>query len=87
LRPNQKDQDSLPPYEVLDEILKLYLFSNLSKDEIAGQGWDAELAGRIIKTVARAEFKRRQAPPVLKVSPRAFGMGRRMPIAREVYEV
>ncbi|MDR2433863.1 MAG: NAD+ synthase [Treponema sp.] len=87
LRPNQKDQDSLPPYEVLDEILKLYLFSNLSKDEIAEQGWDAELAGRIIKTVARAEFKRRQAPPVLKVSPRAFGMGRRMPIAREVYEV
>jgi NAD+ synthase (glutamine-hydrolysing) len=87
LRPNQKDQDSLPPYEVLDEILKLYLFDNLSKDEIARQGWDAELAGTIIKTVARAEFKRRQAPPVLKVSPRAFGMGRRMPIAREVYEI
>jgi NAD+ synthase (glutamine-hydrolysing) len=87
LRPNQKDQDSLPPYEVLDEILKLYLFENLSKDEIAARGWDAELAGRIIKTTARAEFKRRQAPPVLKVSPRAFGMGRRMPIAREVYEI
>jgi NAD+ synthase (glutamine-hydrolysing) len=86
LRPNQKDQDSLPPYEVLDEILKLYLFDNLSKDEIAGRGWDAELAARIIKTAARAEFKRRQAPPVLKVSKRAFGMGRRMPIAREVYE-
>ncbi|MDR2740573.1 MAG: NAD+ synthase [Treponema sp.] len=87
LRPNQKDQDSLPPYEVLDEILKLYLFENLSKDEIAARGWDAELAGRIIRTVARAEFKRRQAPPVLKVSPRAFGMGRRMPIARYIYEV
>jgi NAD+ synthase (glutamine-hydrolysing) len=87
LRPNQKDQDSLPPYEVLDEILKLYLFDNLSKDEIASRGWDAELAGKIIKTVARAEFKRRQAPPVLKVSKRAFGMGRRMPIAREVYEI
>jgi NAD+ synthase (glutamine-hydrolysing) len=87
LRPNQKDQDSLPPYEELDEILKLYLFNNFAKDEIAAQGWDGELAGRIIKTVARAEFKRRQAPPVLKVSPRAFGMGRRMPIARSVYEV
>ncbi|MDR1251482.1 MAG: NAD+ synthase [Treponema sp.] len=87
LRPDQKDQDSLPPYEVLDEILKLYLFSNLSKDEIVRLGWDAELAAGIIKTVARAEFKRRQAPPVLKVSPRAFGMGRRMPIAREVYEI
>jgi NAD+ synthase (glutamine-hydrolysing) len=86
LRPNQKDQDSLPPYEVLDEILKLYLFENLSKDEIAARGWDAELAGKIVKTAARAEFKRRQAPPVLKVSKRAFGMGRRMPIAREVYE-
>ena len=71
---------------MLDEILKLYLFDNFSKDEIAARGWDAELAGRIVKTAARAEFKRRQAPPVLKVSKRAFGMGRRMPIAREVYE-
>jgi NAD+ synthase (glutamine-hydrolysing) len=87
LRPDQKDQDSLPPYEVLDEILKLYLFDNLSADAIAQQGWDAELAGRIIRTMARSEFKRRQAPPVLKVSKRAFGMGRRMPIARSVYEI
>jgi NAD+ synthase (glutamine-hydrolysing) len=87
LRPNQTDQDSLPPYEELDAILKLYLFENLSRDEIAARGWDAGLAGRIIRTVARAEFKRRQAPPVLKVSPRAFGMGRRMPIARHIYEI
>jgi NAD+ synthase (glutamine-hydrolysing) len=87
LRPDQKDQDSLPPYEELDEILKLYLFENLSGDEIAARGWDAKLVGRIVRTVARAEFKRRQAPPVLKVSPRAFGMGRRMPIARHIYEV
>ena len=87
LRPNQTDQDSLPPYETLDEILKLYLFENLSKDEIARRGWDAALAERIIRTVARAEFKRRQAPPVLKVSPRAFGMGRRMPIARHIHEL
>ncbi|MDR2028609.1 MAG: NAD+ synthase [Treponema sp.] len=86
LRPNQKDQDSLPPYEELDAILRLYLFDNLNGAEIAKQGWDAGLAARIIKTAARAEFKRRQAPPVLKVSPRAFGMGRRMPIARMVYE-
>jgi NAD+ synthase (glutamine-hydrolysing) len=87
LRPNQKDEDSLPPYEDLDEILKLYLFNNFSREEIAAQGWDADLAGQIIKTVARAEFKRRQAPPVLKVSPRAFGMGRRMPIARSIHEL
>jgi NAD+ synthase (glutamine-hydrolysing) len=86
LRPNQKDQDSLPPYDVLDKILRLYLYENLSKDEIVKRGWNDELAQRIIKTVARAEFKRRQAPPVLKVSRRAFGMGRRMPIARVIYE-
>jgi NAD+ synthase (glutamine-hydrolysing) len=86
LRPNQKDEDSLPPYEELDEILKLYLFSNLSADEIAARGKNRELAERIVRAAARAEFKRRQAPPVLKVSPRAFGMGRRMPIARAVYE-
>jgi NAD+ synthase (glutamine-hydrolysing) len=87
LRPNQKDQDSLPPYEVLDEVLKLYLFENKSKEEIMERGWDAGLAEQVIKTAARAEFKRRQAPPVLKVSPRAFGMGRRMPIARHIYEL
>jgi NAD+ synthase (glutamine-hydrolysing) len=86
LRPEQKDEDSLPPYGELDEILKLYLFNNLSADEIGKLGKDRGLAAWIIKTVARAEFKRRQAPPVLKVSPRAFGMGRRMPIARALYE-
>jgi NAD+ synthase (glutamine-hydrolysing) len=87
LRPNQKDQDSLPPYEVLDAILKLYLYENLSLGEITKRGWDQDLAARIIRATARAEFKRRQAPPVLKVSRRAFGMGRRMPIARVVYEI
>ncbi|AEF85387.1 NAD+ synthetase [Treponema primitia ZAS-2] len=66
-------------FSVLDEILKLYLFQNLSKDEIVKR------AG--MRNLAKAEFKRRQAPPVLKVSPRAFGMGRRMPIARRVYEI
>ncbi|MDR1469248.1 MAG: NAD+ synthase [Spirochaetaceae bacterium] len=86
LRPNQKDEDTLPPYDILDEILRLYLFENRSADEIAAHGYDRDLAAWIIKTCARAEFKRRQAPPVLKVSPRAFGMGRRMPIARAIYE-
>ncbi|GMO22357.1 MAG: NAD+ synthase [Termitinemataceae bacterium] len=87
LRPDQKDQDSLPPYDLLDEILSLYLFENLCADEIAQKGYDRGLCAHIIKTVVRAEFKRRQAPPVLKVSPRAFGIGRRMPIARSVYEI
>ncbi len=87
LRPNQKDQDSLPPYEVLDEILRLYLYDDLSKQEIVRRGWDEELVSRIIKTTARSEFKRRQAAPVLKVSKKAFGLGRRMPIARYIYEI
>jgi len=87
LRPNQKDQDNLPPYEELDEILKLYLFKNFSSEEIIKHGWNRDLVTRIIRAVALAEFKRRQAPPVLKISPRAFGMGRRMPIARDVYEI
>jgi NAD+ synthase (glutamine-hydrolysing) len=86
LRPNQKDEDSLPPYDELDEILKLYLFNNFSADEIGKLGKNRDLAASIITSAARAEFKRRQAPPVLKVSPRAFGMGRRMPIARAIYE-
>ncbi|GHT21364.1 NAD+ synthase [Planctomycetales bacterium] len=86
LRPNQTDQDSLPPYELLDEILKWYLYSNLSATEIAARGYDLALAQRVVKSAAGAEFKRRQAPPVLKVSQRAFGMGRRLPIARAVCE-
>ncbi|GAB1484525.1 hypothetical protein MASR2M78_33430 [Treponema sp.] len=86
LRPNQTDQDSLPPYESLDAILNLYLIENLSSAQIVERGWDAALVQRIIKTVAQTEYKRRQAPPVIKVSPRAFGMGRRMPIARAMHE-
>jgi NAD+ synthase (glutamine-hydrolysing) len=86
LRPNQKDQDSLPPYDVLDAVLRQYLYENLSAADIAARGVDAELACRVVRGVARAEVKRRQLPPVLKVSQRAFGMGRRYPIARAVYE-
>jgi NAD+ synthase (glutamine-hydrolysing) len=65
LRPNQKDQDSLPPYETLDEILKLYMYENFSRDEIARRGWDAGLAEKIINTVERSRFKSRYAPPVI----------------------
>ena len=68
LRPNQKDEDSLPPYEVLDEILKLYLGDKLSGEEIVQKGWEGELVHRIVKTVTGSEFKRRQMPPVLIVS-------------------
>jgi NAD+ synthase (glutamine-hydrolysing) len=87
LRPDQKDQDSLPPYETLDEILRLYLYEDLSKQEIVQRGWDEEVVSRIIKTTARAEFKRRQAAPVLNLSKRPFGSGRKMPMARHIFEI
>ena len=83
LRPDQKDQDSLPPYETLDAILERYLVRNESPAEIAGCGFDAALVKSVITMVEKAEYKRRQAPPVLKVSPKAFGTGRRIPIARK----
>ncbi|MEI6875117.1 MAG: NAD+ synthase [Spirochaetota bacterium] len=86
LRPNQTDQDSLPPYEVLDAILKLYIVEYLSLEDIVDRGFDRGLVARIIKLVARAEYKRRQSAPVIKVSPRAFGTGRRIPIARRIHE-
>jgi NAD+ synthase (glutamine-hydrolysing) len=86
LRPNQTDQDSLPPYETLDAILALYIVDNLALDEIVARGYDRELVARIIRLVARSEYKRRQSAPVIKVSPRAFGTGRRIPIARSIHE-
>ena len=86
LRPDQVDQDSLPPYELLDEVLELYIVKNLGAAEIVGRGYDPGIVERIITMVGRAEYKRRQAAPVIKVSSRVFGMGRRMPIARAIYE-
>jgi len=86
LRPDQKDQDSLPPYELLDRILSRYLIANRTYAQIVAEGYDPAVVRDVLALVARAEYKRRQAPPVLKVSPRAFGTGRRMPIARSVYE-
>jgi len=86
LRPDQTDQDSLPPYEVLDEILGLYIIDNLGAAEIVERGYDEALVVRVVSMVGRAEHKRRQSAPVVKVSARAFGTGRRMPIARTLYE-
>lgn len=86
LRPDQTDQDSLPEYEVLDDILKQYVLENKSAVEISHSGYDLETVREVLKLVGRNEYKRRQAPPVLKVSTRAFGTGRRMPIARNIYE-
>jgi len=85
LRPDQTDQDSLPPYETLDAILEKHLVQNLSVEEIAAGGFDKGLVRSVIAMVEKAEYKRRQAPPVLKVSPKAFGTGRRIPIARKFF--
>ena len=82
LRPGQTDQDSLPPYELLDQILELHVEHSKSAEEIIAQGFDAATVRRVVKLVRNAEFKRKQAAPVLKVTSRAFGTGWRMPIAR-----
>ncbi|MBC1193365.1 NAD+ synthase [Microcystis aeruginosa CS-558/01A06] len=81
LKPNQKDQDSLPPYEILDAILALLIDRHQSAEQIIAAGFEAEIVQKVIKLVKNAEFKRKQAPPGLKISDRAFGTGWRMPIA------
>jgi NAD+ synthase (glutamine-hydrolysing) len=83
LRPNQKDQDTLPPYEVLDEILRLYVEENLSARDIIARGLDEKTVRWVQRRIDLNEYKREQAPPGLKVTTRAFGVGRRMPIAQK----
>jgi NAD+ synthase (glutamine-hydrolysing) len=82
LRPNQTDQDSLPPYPLLDAILHRYIEEEKSAAQIAAEGFDEQTVLRVIRLVDRSEYKRRQAAPGLKVTSRAFGSGRRMPIAQ-----
>jgi NAD+ synthetase len=83
LRPNQKDQDSLPEYEILDAILELYVVKDLSKAEIVARGFDAATVNDVLNKINFSEYKRRQAAPGLKISPRAFGTGRRIPLAQK----
>jgi NAD+ synthase (glutamine-hydrolysing) len=80
LRPNQKDSDSLPPYEVLDEILALYVESDLGVDEIIGTGFEPGVVRKVAAMVDRNEYKRRQAAPGVKITVKAFGKDRRLPI-------
>jgi NAD+ synthase (glutamine-hydrolysing) len=80
LRPDQRDEDSLPPYEVLDRILEGYVEQDLGRDALTAQGLPADAVERVIALVDGAEYKRRQAPPGVKITPRAFGRDRRMPI-------
>ena len=82
LRPNQKDQDTLPPYEILDQILHLYVEENLSARDIIARGFDEKTVRWVQRRVDLNEYKREQAAPGLKVTSRAFGIGRKMPIAQ-----
>jgi len=83
LKPNQKDQDTLPPYEILDQILRLYVEDNLSARDIIARGFDKETVRWVQRRVDLNEYKREQAAPGLKVTSRAFGIGRKMPIAQK----
>jgi NAD+ synthetase len=85
LRPDQTDQDSLPPYEILDQILDAYVVRNLNREEIIRSGFDAGVVNDVINKINFSEYKRRQAAPGLKVSPRAFGIGRRIPVAQRFW--
>jgi NH3-dependent NAD+ synthetase len=82
LRPNQTDQDTLPPYETLDAILHAYIEEHKEMDEIVRLGHDRQTVERILTTVDRNEYKRKQAAPSLKVTSKAFGTGRRIPIVQ-----
>ena len=86
LRPDQRDRDSLPPYEILDPILEAYVQDLKSVDEIAAEGFDRNVVERIVRLIETSEFKRRQAAPGLRVTSRAFGMGRRVPIAQRFHD-
>jgi NAD+ synthetase len=82
LKPDQRDQDTLPPYELLDPILKLYVEDMRSKPEIVARGFDEATVEWVLRKVRQNEYKRLQAAPGLKVTDRAFGMGRRIPVAQ-----
>jgi len=80
LRPDQKDSDSLPEYETLDEVLECYIEKQMSAEEIVKRGFNLELVNRIIRMVNFNEYKRYQTPPILRISSKAFGVGRRVPL-------
>jgi len=80
LAPDQKDEDSLPPYDVLDQVLQRHVEQDQSIEEIIAAGFDEEVVRRIVRLVDRNEYKRRQAPPGVKITHRAFGRDRRYPL-------
>jgi NAD+ synthase (glutamine-hydrolysing) len=80
LRPDQFDSDSLPPYELLDRILEAYVERDLGREEMVAAGMPAEVVDEVVRMVDRSEYKRRQAAPGIRITPRAFGRDRRLPI-------
>lgn len=82
LRPNQKDEDSLPPYRILDRIIEDYIENGLSIEEIVEKGYEESFVRDVIERIERNEYKRKQAPIILKITPKAFGTGRRFPIVK-----
>jgi NAD+ synthase (glutamine-hydrolysing) len=80
LAPDQKDEDSLPPYDLLDPILELFVEQDRSVEDIAARGFDEAMVRRVAGMVLRNEYKRRQAPPGVRITRRAFGKDRRYPI-------
>jgi NAD+ synthase (glutamine-hydrolysing) len=80
LRPGQKDEDSLPPYSELDAVLEAYVELDSSREELTSDGFDPDVVERALAMIDRAEYKRRQAPPGVKLRPKAFGRDRRVPI-------
>ena len=84
LAPDQIDEDSLPPYEILDQILELFIERDASRDDICHQGFDEQTVSKVIKMVFQNEYKRRQASPGIKITKRAFGKDRRYPITSGV---
>ena len=85
LRPGQLDQDSLPPYEVLDQLLHYYVEENKHIEEIVALGYERELVDSIVAKIDRAEYKRFQAAPILRITTKAFGSGRRVPLAKGLF--
>ena len=83
LRPDQRDTDSLPPYDVLDSIIAAYVEDRLDSAAIAARGFDPALVADVIRRIDGSEYKRRQAAPGIKISSKAFGVGRRYPIAAD----
>jgi NAD+ synthase (glutamine-hydrolysing) len=83
LRHNQTDQDSLPPYEILDAIMERYVERDMAPGQIVAAGYDTAVVRRVIALIDRAEYKRRQSPPGIRVTPRGFGRDRRYPITNK----